>query len=246
MKTSVEKSMLVAGLQHQILQWQGFKQIENNEYQLGLGELETAFPGQVFPIGTIHELISESMEEAASSSGFISGLLSFLMQKGGVALWINSSGQLFAPAISTFGLEPDRILFVKMKKQSDILWALEEGLKCEGVQVVIAEVQDIDFVQSRRLQLAVEKSKVTGFVLRLQPRFLGATACAARWHVRPLPSDVQEGMPGVGFPQWEVELLKVRNGNPSIWEVEWKQNQLRAKRKSASSKNIPHDRRKVG
>lgn len=246
MKTSVEKSTLIAELQHQILQWQGFKQIENKEHRLGLGELEKAFPGTLFPIGAIHEFISESKEEEASSSGFIGGLLSFLMQKGGIGLWISSSSQVFAPAINAFGVEPDRIIFVQMKKQSDILWALEEGLKCEGVGVVIAEVQDIDFVQSRRLQLAVEKSGVTGFVLRLQPRFLGATACAARWHIRPLPSDVEEGVPGIGFPQWEVELLKVRNGNLSRWTVGWKQNQLQAKRIVSSSKDMQGDKRKVG
>lgn len=247
MKTSVEKSMLIADLQHQILQWQGFNQVENKKYQLGVGELEKAFPEQVFPIGTIHEFMSESTEEEASSSGFIGGLLSFLMQKGGVGLWISNSNQLFAPSIKTFGLEPDHIIFVQMKKQEDILWALEEGLKCEEVQVVIAEVQDIDFAQSRRLQLAVEKSRVTGFVLRLQPRFRGATACAARWHIRSLPSRVEEGLPGVGFPRWEVELLKVRNGNPSKWEVEWRHDQLQAKRIVSASKDRQQDkRRKVG
>src|SRR5690606_9184281 len=120
--TSVEKSTLIAELQHQILQWQGFKQIENKEHRLGLGELEKAFPGTLFPIGAIHEFISESKEEEASSSGFIGGLLSFLMQKGGIGLWISSSSQVFAPAINAFGVEPDRIIFVQMKKQSDILW----------------------------------------------------------------------------------------------------------------------------
>jgi protein ImuA len=28
-------------------------------------------------------------------------------------------------------------------------------------------------------------------------------------------------MPGVGFPRWNVELLKVRNGQPGNWQVEW-------------------------
>ena len=28
-------------------------------------------------------------------------------------------------------------------------------------------------------------------------------------------------MPGVGFPRWQVDLLKVRNGNPGSWTVEW-------------------------
>lgn len=246
MRTSVEKSMLIADLQQQILQWQGFKQIDKKDYKVGLGALENAFPGHVFPLGTLHEFISENKEEEAASSGFIGGLLSFLMQRGGVCLWINNSDQLFAPSIKSFGIDPDRIIFVQMKNQKDILWALEEGLKCEGIRVVIAEVQDIDFVQSRRLQLAVERSKVTGFVLRLQPRFFGATTCAARWHIRPLPSHVQGNIPGVGFPEWEVELLKVRNGSPSRWQVGWRQNQLQVKRLALTSDHVYQDKRKVG
>jgi protein ImuA len=28
-------------------------------------------------------------------------------------------------------------------------------------------------------------------------------------------------MPGLGFPRWQVELLKVRNGNPGTFVLEW-------------------------
>ncbi len=245
MKTSIEKSMLIADLQHQILQWQGFKQVERKETGLGLGTLERAFPGNVFPMGTLHEFISDNKEEEAASSGFLAGLLSFLMQKDGVALWISSSDQPFAPAMTYFGLEPERIIFVQMQKQVDILWALEEGLKCTAVKVVVAELQEINFVQSRRLQLVVEKSRVTGLLLRLQPRMLGATTCAARWHIRTQMSHVEGDMPGVGFPTWKVELLKVKNGQSSCWQLAWtprglQVEQLKAERTASSSK------RKVG
>jgi protein ImuA len=30
------------------------------------------------------------------------------------------------------------------------------------------------------------------------------------------------GLPGVGFPCLEVELVKIRNGRPGIWQFEWK------------------------
>lgn len=245
MRTSIEKSMLIANLQRQILQWQGFKQVIEKDNQVGLGELEKAFPNHAFPLGSIHEFISENLEEEASSSGFMAGLLPLLMQKNGISLWIGSSHALFTPAIKLFGLDPDRIIFVQMKQQQDILWALEEGLKCEGVSVVVAEVADINFSQSRRLQLAVEQSRVTGFVLRLRPRFLGATACAVRWHIRPLPSWTEGDLPGVGFPSWEVNLLKVRNGSPSRWEVVWKKNGLQMKRLALFPRLAEHAKRKI-
>ncbi|MFL5811132.1 MAG: ImuA family protein, partial [Flavisolibacter sp.] len=101
------------------------------------------------------------------------------------------------------------------------LWAMEEALKCEALATVVCEIRDVDFTASRRLQLAVEKSRTTGFMLRKNPRKLTTTACISRWKISSLSSRLYDQMPGVGFPRWNVELLKVRNGKPSSWELEW-------------------------
>lgn len=216
-----DKREVLSQLKKDLLLWQGFRQKESQLECIGLGPVEEAFPNGVFPVGSVHEFISTSSEESAVSSGFISGLLATLMKNGGVCIWISTIRAVFPPSIKTFGVEPDRIVFVCMQREKDVLWAMEEALKCEGIAAVIAELQELDFVQSRRLQLAVEKSRVTGFVFRSRPRRIGATACVARWQIRPLSSELDDGMPGVGFPRWEVELLKVRNGNPGKWQVQW-------------------------
>lgn len=217
-----DKSEVIDRLKKDILRWQGVRFPENHWERIGLGPMEKAFPNGIFPVGSVHEFISMSREDAAASSGFISGLLSSLMQQRGVCLWISTSTVLFPPSVKAFGVMcPDHILFVRMNREKDVLWAMEEALKCSGITVVIAELQGLDFVQSRRLQLAVEKSRVTGFVLRHHPRIIDATVCAARWYIRQIPSLLETGMPGVGFPRWEVELLKVRNGNPGKWQLEW-------------------------
>ncbi|MEJ7677101.1 MAG: hypothetical protein WKG06_04335 [Segetibacter sp.] len=142
------------------------------------------------------------------------------MRKGGVSLWISSSRMIFPPALKSFGIEPDKIIFINVPKEKEILWAMEEALKCEWLAAVIAETQELSFTTSRRFQLAVEQSRVTGFIIRRNPRNL-ATACVTRWKITPLPTVVQDDMPGVGFPRWNVELLKVRNGIPGNWELEW-------------------------
>src|SRR5450631_649056 len=99
---------------------------------------------------------------------------------------------------------------------------MEEALKCEGLAAVAGEIPHIDFTASRRLQLAVEKSSVTGLLLRHRPRQLNTIACVARWQINPLPSELEDDLPGVGFPRWNVELLKVRNGKPGAWQMEWR------------------------
>ncbi len=216
------KKDIVAELQRNILLWEGFKPLAAGKTVFaGLGEVEAAFPNGVFPTGTIHEFMCTEAEHAAACNGFISALLSTLMSNGGACMWIGASRKLFAPALAVFGITPDRIIFADLKKEKDVLWAAEEALKCSGLAAVVAEVQTIDFSGSRRLQLAVEQSRVTGFILRSNPRRVTATACAARWKILPLPSQLEEDMPGVGFPRWEVELLKVRNGMPGSWQLEW-------------------------
>lgn len=188
----------------------------------GLGPMEETFPGGVFPTGTIHEFICEAPEHTAASGGFIAGILSQLMAGSGACLWISRSRTMFPPALKGFGVEPDRIIFANLPREKDVLWAMEEALKCEGLAAVCCELSEISFLQSRRLQLAVEQSKVTGFIVLSDARKLGATTSAARWRIRPMPSVLEEGMPGVGLPRWQVELVKVRNGNPGSYQLGWK------------------------
>jgi protein ImuA len=82
-------------------------------------------------------------------------------------------------------------------------------------------MNEISFTSSRRLQLAVEQSRVTGFILRHASRNLNTTACVSRWKITPLPSEPVEDLPGIGFPFWRVELLRIRNGKPGAWDVKW-------------------------
>jgi protein ImuA len=216
------KRELIDRLQKDILQWEGYKPPAAGTGDLvGLGAVEAAFPNGVFPVGAVHELVCTNPGQAAASEGFIGGLLSALMKDGGACLWVGLSQTVFAPALSAFGIEPHRVIFLNLLRDQEVLWIMEEALKCKGLAAVIGEVSALDFKQSRRLQLAVEQSKVTGFVLRNAAHELGSTACAARWQVKPLPSETVEGLPGLGLPRWQVELLKVRNGQPGSWVVEW-------------------------
>ncbi|MEJ7558478.1 MAG: Error-prone repair protein ImuA [Pedobacter sp.] len=216
------KRGIIDQLQKKILLLEGFKAEScPSSNSFSLASIETAFPNSIFPTGAIHEFINAAPEHAAASGGFIAGILKFLMVKGGACLWISASRTLFPPALKLFGVEPDRIIFIDLKREKDVLWAMEEALKCEGLAAVIAEVSDINLTQSRRLQLTVERSKVTGLILRNNNQKLATTACVARWQIKPIISKLEDGMPGVGFPRWNVSLLKVKNGIPGSWDIEW-------------------------
>jgi protein ImuA len=216
------KADIITQLQKEILLLQGLKTLlKNSGNDIGLGPIKNAFPDNSFPLGAVHEFISSSTEDSTATIGFVSGILSSLMKKGGASIWIGASRTIFPPALKSFGITPDKIIFIELKKEKEMLWAMEEALKCEGLAAVIGEIKELSFTDSRRLQLAVEQSQVTGFVLRNNPRSSNTTACITRWNITSIASELANEMPGVGFPRWNVDLLKVRNGKPGSWQMEW-------------------------
>jgi protein ImuA len=216
------KADIIAQLQKDILPLQGFKApLNNTAVDAVPAPIKNAFPNSSFPLGAIHEFMVAEAEDAAATGGFVAAVLATIMHSGGASLWISSSRLIFPPALQSFDIAPDKIIFIDLEKEKEILWAMEEALKCDGLSAVIGEMQELSFTASRRLQLAVEQSQVTGFVLRRNPRGWNTTACVTRWKITSLPSELPGDMPGVGFPRWNVELLKVRNGKPGAWQVEF-------------------------
>lgn len=214
---------LIDRLQKNILQWEGYKPPDSGRRKvLGLGPLEAVFPNQVFPKSSVHELVCADREQAAASGGFVTGVLSLLLQEGGICVWIGSR-RLFAPALAAFGVAPHKVIFISLLKDKDALWVMEEALKCSGLTAVVCELKEMDFKQSQRFQRAVEQSRVTGFVLRNAKAKLDSTACAARWQVSALPSTAIGNLPGLGFSRWQVDLLKVRNGQTGSYVLEWRE-----------------------
>lgn len=217
---------IISMLQKEILSLQGFKQTKNHLTEVGLGQLRYAFPNNQFPLGAVHEFITNNNESTAASTGFIAAVLSLLIQRGGAAIWISSSQNIFPPALQSFGIDAGKIIFINVQNEKERIWAVEEAFKCDSLVAVIAEMKQLDFTMSRRFQLATEQSRVTGFIIRNE-NSINTTACVARWRITSLPSELADDMPGVGFPRWNVELLKVRNGKPGSWQIEWNNGRFR-------------------
>lgn len=215
------KADIISQLRAEMLRLQGFRPATADIPMTGLPRvIQAAFPNSNFPLGVMHEFCCNSLEDTAASSAFITAIVSSLMKNATATVWITSSNNIFPPALKQFGVLPENIVLIRLKKEKEKLWALEEALKCDAISSVVAEINEFNFTESRRFQLAVENSKVTGFFLRYNPKNL-ATACVARWRIRSIASDKTE-LPGVGFPRWNVELLKARNGKPGEWQVEWR------------------------
>jgi protein ImuA len=240
------KTEIISRLKIDILPLEGLrKNLEGEVLDAGLGPVNKAFPQGSFPLAAIHEFISSEPESSAATTGFISALVSPLMKKGAACVWIGSSGKIFPPALLQFGIEPARIIFINLQKEKDLLWATEESLKCHGLAAVVAELPSLSFTVSRRFQLAVEQSQVTGFIHRNHTRSLNTNAAVSSWKINPLPSEPYDSLPGLGYPRWNVELLKIRNGKPGVWQMEWSDHCFKHLSRSIPS-IIPEPKRKTG
>ena len=160
----------IAHLQKEILLLQGFKPASNDSTNwIGLEQIKDAFPNNTFPIGAMHEFFCTGLETVSASAGFISGILSTLLKQQGTTIWVGSGQLIFPPALKVFGIAPEKVIFINLKKDKEKLFVMEEALKCDAISAVVGQINEISLTDSRRFQLAVEHSKVTGFLLRQHP-----------------------------------------------------------------------------
>jgi protein ImuA len=213
---------IIQKLQREILSLGGMPApAKGTELPQGLGILKDHFPHGTLPTGAMHEFMGATAEDNAATSGFIAALLSTCLPQAGALVWISPEAIVFPPALTSFHVEPHHIIFIHPANEKDLLWVTEEALKCAGLRAVISEMKDLQSGHSRRFQLAVEKSGVTGFILNRSQGSQNANNCVSRWKVNALPSETEDGLPGVGHPHWDVELMKIRNGRPGRWELNW-------------------------
>jgi protein ImuA len=203
------KADIIAQLQKDILLLSGHKPpVQDIGLPNGLRFMNNHFPQGFFPLGAVHEFMSSEAEATATTGGFISAVLSCCMPVKGAVVWVSRRKSIFPPSLRAFNIEPNHIIFIHPANEKEILWVTEEALKCDGLMAVVTEMQDLNFTNSRRFIINQKTSSANN-------------ACVSRWQINSLPSVQQNGLPGVGFPRWNVALKKIRNGKPGQWQIEW-------------------------
>jgi protein ImuA len=131
------------------------------------------------------------------------------------------SGTPYGPGLDQFNLAPERLLTVAASHRHDVLWAMEEALRCRAIGAVIGELRhgDIDTVAVRRLSLAAAESGALALLLRARPAGDASTA-ATRWIVGAAPSPPARGFE-FGPPRFAAQLIRNRRGPVGSWILEW-------------------------
>jgi protein ImuA len=190
----------------------------------GIKAIDERLPKGGLALGALHEV-------GGGGNGAIDGAAAALFAAGiaartrGRVLWCVTRQDLFAPAIASAGLAPDRVIYVEAGNDKSVLACFEEGLRHGELGAVVAEIAHLSMTASRRLQLAAEGSGTIGLAVRRwrcqtdAAELLLPTAATTRWRVSALPS-APLPVPGVGRARWRLELIRCRGGESARFEVE--------------------------
>lgn len=193
--------------------------------RLGYDPVDQALKGGLRR-GALHEVFASAGHEAAAT-GFTAGLASRVTADKHL-LWIRQDfsaqefGELSPAGLLELGINPARVLLLRVANAGDELRAANDALSCSALGIVVVEIsgnpKTLDLKASRRLMLAAAQKSVTAALLRFgaQP---DASTAETRWMVRAAASPKRKE--DWGYPAFEVDLIRNRHGKTGQWFMEW-------------------------
>ena len=168
---------------------------------------------------TLVEIFSTAVVDGAAT-GFA---LSHLAATGKPLLWIQdrlTRREAGRPCLAGMPAGLD-LIHVDVNKAVDVLWAMEEGLRCADLCGVMGEIWGdppaLDFTATKRLALRAETNNVPAYLLR-RAGHANLSAARERWRISSLPSLAQRyDSRAPGHPQWQAELFRARWRTPGHW-----------------------------
>lgn len=118
--------------------------------------------------------------------------------------WVSPPFQPYPPALQQWGIDLSRMLVVRPKDSSEMLWSAEQALASGTCAAVLLWADRLDDQASRRLQLAAEKGN--SWAVAFRPPSARSQPSAAALRIELLASS--EGT--------RVSILKSRGGRPAV------------------------------
>lgn len=168
---------------------------------------------------TLSEVFSATAPDAGAA-GFV-----LVMTPNGNAplLWVQDSVSVKEAGLPYLpGLKLERsMIHITLPCAADVLWAMEEGLRCCAIGAVIGEVWGtppvLNFTATRRLATRAEAGGLPCWLIR-RSATPDLSAARHRWRVASLPSEAHPHDPQApGNPRWQVELFRSRQISPGTW-----------------------------
>lgn len=188
-----------------------FREIQPGDgLPLGHPPLDAALPGGGFPRRGLHEFTGPEDGAPTAFMAVVAGKLIAAAERP--VLWASCRSDLFPPGLARFGWPVHQLLVVRGRKAAEVLWAMEEGVRCAALAGVAGDADLPGFTWSRRLQIAATRGGRPLLLLRPPDALAESSAAVTRWRVTALPSDAMR-------PRWQLELIRVRGAAPGSWKL---------------------------
>ncbi|MGA9575785.1 MAG: translesion DNA synthesis-associated protein ImuA [Lysobacterales bacterium] len=153
------------GLTSHPLLWRG-KQAAHDIPTLSTGHtvLDEVLPGSGWPQGAVTELVNETA--GCGELSLLLPLLARLSQAGHWLSMIDPPWIPYPPALHGHGLALEKLLLIRTKNRGESLWACEQIVRGIAGGAMLAWPDTLSFGETRRLQLAAERTQKTVFLFR--------------------------------------------------------------------------------
>ena len=183
--------------------------------------------GQAHQTDVAAPTLSEVFPDTAQDAAAVGYMLSRLPKTDAPILWVQDrlsrreSGKPYLAGIGT----QHPIIMVDLSRATDVLWAMEDGLRCRALAAVIGEVWGdppvLDFTATKRLTMRSEAASVPCWLSR-RAAATNLSAARNRWRASsrpsaPNPHDAQ----APGLPRWSLDLFRSRHLKPGSWVAEY-------------------------
>jgi protein ImuA len=168
-------------------------------------------------------VLSEAFITTATDAGAVGFILGRLKDRVAPVLWVQDylsqkeSGRPYLPGV----MAKHPIIRVTVSRPLDVLWAMEEGLRCKTLASVIGEVwgdpKALNFTATKRLALRSEAAQTPCWLLR-RSGSADLSAARERWRISSLPSAPHpDDAQAPGTPRWKAELFRSRSAALGPW-----------------------------
>ena len=204
------------------------------ERLVGLADPINRALGGGLACAALHELAPTTPIHLGATSGFALAVAARASGERRQVLWVTTDyaagegGGSYGPGLDLFGMASVRLLMLRVPKPIDVLWAMEEGLRCRALACVIAEMTGegavADLTATRRLALAAREgvsAQNSGLGLLIRHKITDMpSAAATRWEIAPALSQ-PDAYGGIGRARFDLSLCKNRRGPSGRWTIEW-------------------------
>ena len=201
--------------------------VDDARFDLGLEAADRHLGG--LATHGLHEVYAATTPDATAALGFALGLIRRTAGDRPVVWGVQAmaeleTGRIYGAGLRELGLDPGRLVLVRVKETKELLAAGEEALAGGAVGAVLltawGESKVLSLTATRRLSMAAGQGRATALLTRLaaQPQ---PSAAETRWRIRGALSRALEAE-APGHPTYAVELLRHRLGaQPRSWIMEW-------------------------